>query len=170
MQTRFGIILLLAAGIVRAQDTTIIVHADRPTHAVSPYLTGVCIEDVNHEIYGGLYSQMIFGESFAEPAASAAPKGFAAYGGSWEVKEERLIAGAGDGPKLIAQHPPVSSGEVAVEIRFPDDSAGLAGFIVNVAQPAVGADRFVGYEISLDPKRQLLVLGRHRDNWEHIRD
>ena len=37
-------------------------------HRLSRYLTGACIEDVNHEIYGGLYSQMIFGESFQEPA------------------------------------------------------------------------------------------------------
>jgi len=29
-------------------------------------MTGACIEDVNHEIYGGIYSQMIFGESFQE--------------------------------------------------------------------------------------------------------
>ena len=170
MRTLLAITLFLAATIVRGQDTTIIVHADRPTGPVSPYLTGVCIEDVNHEIYGGLYSQMIFGESFAEPPASAAPKGFAAYGGSWEVKEDRLIAGAGDGPRLVAQHPPISAGEVAIDVRFPDDSAGLAGLIVNVAQPQVGADHFVGYEISLDPKRQLLVLGRHRNNWEHVRD
>ena len=28
---------------------------------------GSCIEDVNHEIYGGLYAQQIFGESFEEP-------------------------------------------------------------------------------------------------------
>ena len=33
-------------------------------------MTGSCIEDVNHEIYGGIYSQMIFGESFQEPVAS----------------------------------------------------------------------------------------------------
>src|SRR2546421_9732532 len=118
MQTRVAIMLVLVAGIARAQDATIVVHADRVLHSVSPYLTGVCIEDVNHEIYGGLYSQMIFGESFAEAPASAAPKGFAAYGGSWEVKDGCLIAGAGDGPKLIAQHSPISFGEVAVEVRF----------------------------------------------------
>src|SRR5947207_14407182 len=115
MQTRFGIILLLAAGIVRAQDTTIIVHADRPTHAVSSFLTGVCIEDVNHEIYGGIYSQMIFGESFAEGPAAVAPKGFVAYGGSWEVKDGWLMAGAGDGPKLVAENVVVRSGEVSVD-------------------------------------------------------
>jgi hypothetical protein len=46
---------------------TIHVRADKVVNAVSPFMTGMCIEDVNHEIYGGLYSQMVFGESFAEP-------------------------------------------------------------------------------------------------------
>ena len=34
---------------------------------ISPYMTGACLEDVNHEVYGGIYSQMIYGESFQEP-------------------------------------------------------------------------------------------------------
>ena len=33
-----------------------------------------------------------------------------------------------------------------------------------------GADAFVGYEISLNPVRQVLRLGRHRHNWEFISD
>ncbi len=33
----------------------------------SPHMTGLCLEDVNHSVYGGLDSQMIFGESFQEP-------------------------------------------------------------------------------------------------------
>jgi hypothetical protein len=50
------------------QGATITVHADQVQHRLSRYLTGACIEDVNHELYGGIDSQMIFGESFAEPA------------------------------------------------------------------------------------------------------
>ena len=41
---------------------------------------------------------------------------------------------------------------------------------MKVNDPGVGADRFRGYEVSLDPSRQLLTFGRHRDNWEPIRD
>lgn len=48
-------------------ESHIRVYAKDVIHKVSRYLTGACIEDVNHEIYGGLYSQMIFGESFQEP-------------------------------------------------------------------------------------------------------
>jgi hypothetical protein len=51
----------------RAQQATITIHADEVQHQVSRLLTGACIEDVNHELYGGIDSQMIYGESFAEP-------------------------------------------------------------------------------------------------------
>ncbi len=50
-------------------DVTIDVQANDTAGPVSRLhrTEGACIEDVNHEIYGGLYSQMIFGESFQEP-------------------------------------------------------------------------------------------------------
>ena len=61
-------LLVLAAVHARAADLVINVSADHIAGPVSRFLTGACIEDVNHEIYGGIYSQMIFGESFQEPA------------------------------------------------------------------------------------------------------
>jgi hypothetical protein len=132
-------------------------------------MTGVCIEDVNHEIYGGIYSQMIFGESFQEPPVTSI-EGFASYGGTWGVAGDTLRAAAGDGPKLIAEGTAMGAGEVSVQVRFADKRPGLAGLIVKVSAPRVGADRFHGYEVSLDPGRQVLGFGRHRENWEHIRD
>ena len=36
------------------------------------------MEDVNHEVYGCIYSQMIFGESFQEPVSPEAVTGFTA--------------------------------------------------------------------------------------------
>ncbi len=68
-------LLLAACGLASyaaAQDATIIVHSKQTGPCISRYLTGACIEDVNHEIYGGLYSQMLFGESFQEPAGGPA--------------------------------------------------------------------------------------------------
>src|ERR1039458_3931925 len=59
---------LVGCSLAAAQEAQIVIHADQVSGRVSRYLTGACIEDVNHEIYGGLYSQMIFGESFQEPA------------------------------------------------------------------------------------------------------
>ncbi len=151
-----------------ALPVEILVHADQVSHRLSPYLTGACIEDVNHEIYGGLYSQMLFGESFQEPAPPLPLKGFTAYGGGWLANEGALWAEAGDGPKLISNAPALAEGEVGVEVLLPASQAGNAGLIVKVSQPGIGADKFTGYEIALDSTGRL-VLGRHRQNWEPIR-
>ena len=43
---------------------------------VNPLQFGACFEDLNHEIYGGLYAQMIFGESFEEGPETALPPGW----------------------------------------------------------------------------------------------
>jgi hypothetical protein len=68
--------LLLGGGVAAAQEAEVVVYADQVSHRVSRYLTGACIEDVNHEIYGGIYSQMIFGESFQEPPPALPLVGF----------------------------------------------------------------------------------------------
>jgi alpha-L-arabinofuranosidase len=44
------------------------VDANTVISHISPHMTGVGMEDVNHETYGGIYSQMIYGESFQEPS------------------------------------------------------------------------------------------------------
>jgi len=163
----FGLMLWTGA---RAQEARVVVHADQPGHVLSPLLTGACIEDVNHEIYGGLYSQMIFGESFQEPPPAVPPRGFLAFGGRWTVANGVLEGSAGDGPQLASDLPSFKDGEVSVEVRFADRTPGNAGLIVRLDRPGVGADNFDGYEVSLDPAGQLLRLGRHRHNWELIRD
>ena len=71
-----------------AQEATITVEAKHVLHPISPYLTGACLEDVNHEVYGGLYSQMIFGESFQEPAPPEplrGSNGLGAVSGMWDL-------------------------------------------------------------------------------------
>ena len=151
-----------------ADETTLKVDASRVLHRVSPLLHGACIEDVNHEIYGGLYSQMIFGESFQESPRPVPLKGFTAYGGQWSPRDGALDAAPGDGPKLIVDGPPFGDGEVGVEIRFPSDQGGNASMIVRVDRPRVGADTWIGYEVALE-SAGYLMLGRHRNNWEPIR-
>src|SRR3954467_6910179 len=98
------VVALGLTAIAAGQEAGIRVRADRPGPEVSRHMTGVCIEDVNHEIYGGIYSQMVFGESFQEPPA-AAVEGFASYGGAWAVEGGVVCAPAGDGPKLVAGRP-----------------------------------------------------------------
>ena len=61
--------LALSASSLAAQDAVIRVDAGKVENKITPYLYGACMEDVNHEIYGGLYDQKIFGESFEEPVS-----------------------------------------------------------------------------------------------------
>src|SRR4051794_37198735 len=74
------------------------VDATGPGRPVSRYLTGACIEDVNHEIYGGLYSQMVFGESFQEPPRTTPARGFVSPDGDWRVEGGEVLGGGGPGP------------------------------------------------------------------------
>ena len=97
-------------------------------------------------------------------------EGFTDHGGTWAVKGNELWAGAGPGPKLISDSPIFGVGEVGVEILLPDDRDGNAALIARVREAGVGADRFIGYEIALDARNQVLRLGRHRHNFELIRD
>ena len=169
--TLLSIVLsLFSEPISFAQEITINVRGDQVLHKVSRYLTGACIEDVNHEIYGGIFSQMIFGESFQEPPASSSVAGFRAFGGRWEVMDGTLRVDASDGPKLISDCSPVTDGEVGVDLRFSDRKGQNAGLIVRVTKASTGPDRFFGYEVSVDPKAQRLRLARHRNNFELIKD
>ncbi len=163
------VLTLCLTGVATSQEARIHVRADRPGPEVSRDMTGVCIEDVNHEIYGGIYSQMVFGESFQEPPATPV-EGFASYGGAWTAENGVVRAPAGDGPKLVSTRPPLGTGEVSVQVRFADGKPGLAGLIVKLSNLGIGANRFNGYEISLDPSRHLLSFGRHRGNWQPIRE
>lgn len=160
---------IVTCGAVGASEATIAVRSDGPTRPVSPYLTGACLEDVNHEVYGGIDSQMVFGESFQEPPAGAPVRGFTAYGGEWILSDGALTGSAGEGPKLVSGAT-FADGEARVEVRFVDRAAGLAGLILRVARPGLGADSFDGYEVALDPSEQVLRLGRHRRNWTLLRD
>lgn len=166
------VLLAATSSITTAADeqASITIHADKVLHTLSRHLTGACIEDVNHEIYGGLYSQMIFGESFQEPPPAPLVKGFKSFGGSWSVRDGILSIDAGDGPKLVSDHPAIADGAVGVEILFRNRDGQNAGLIVRVQRPRAGADSFIGYEISLDPARQIARLARHRNNYQLIED
>jgi alpha-L-arabinofuranosidase len=168
----FPLALLLGAGSPHliAQEATIRVRAGETISHVSRFMTGACLEDVNHEVYGGIYSQMVFGETFQEPAPSPAVKNFTTYGGQWVARDGVLSVNKEPGPKLLADVPELGIGEVGVEVFLPGKESGVAGLIVKVREPAVGADNFIGYEVSLSSGPPFVRLGRHRQNWEHIRD
>ena len=165
-----SVFLVTLLSSARAQDAAITVQAGHVLHANSRYLTGACIEDVNHEIYGGIDSQMIFGESFAEPPAQLPLAGFKVYDGVWTPTEDDGVQGAGsEGSKIVLDGPALSAGEISVEVMLTDAGGGNGGLIFKVSDPGIGADAFNGYEISLQRPGQL-VVGRHRQNWEPIRN
>jgi hypothetical protein len=153
----------------QAQSATITVQADQVLHTNSPYLAGACIEDVNHEIYGGIDSQMIFGESFAEPAAQLPLKGFKVCEGRWTPADDGSVQGVGgNGSKIVWDGPALSVGEVSVDVKLTEATGGNGGLIFKVSDAGNGPDVFTGYEVSLE-RPGSLVVGRHRQNWEPIR-
>lgn len=160
----------LAAALIAAsaEEARITIHADKVLHPISRYLTGACLEDVNHEVYGGLYSQMIYGESFQEPTQARPIQNFREFDEVWNILDDHTISvKGGDGPKIVAEGPVFKSGEASVEMRFNDNSSGNGELIFKVTEARAGTDEFNGYEASLTPSGAL-VLGRHRHNWELI--
>src|SRR5437660_10271856 len=105
-------ILMLPCVALRAAvpEATIRIDPGEIVSRVTRHMTGACLEDVNHEVYGGLYSQMLFGESFQEPPALPPVKGFTAYGGPWAVRGGVVSVAADSGPKLIADRPAFARG------------------------------------------------------------
>jgi alpha-L-arabinofuranosidase len=165
----FALALVLGLSLApatNAQEAIIRVDAKQVLGPVSRYLTGACIEDVNHEIYGGIYSQMVFGESFQEPPAESPVRDFSVYDGQWGLNDGEVLAPAGPGPKLASRLPAFGDGAVGVEIYFSERKAGNAGLIVRLDKPGVGADNFDGYEVSLDTGANIALLGRHRHDWQ----
>lgn len=94
-RTRFvcAFAAITAAASLHAAELTLTIDANHVLHRLSPWLTAACIEDVNHEIYGGLDSQMLFGESFAEPARQLPLQGCRTFGGRWVVAPDGTLEG-----------------------------------------------------------------------------
>lgn len=113
---------------------------------------------------------MVIDDNFQAADEARAVRGFRAFGGTWRVEAGVLHAPAGPGPKLVAEEPGFARGEVGAEVLLPDAAPGNAGLIVKLSEPGVGADQFNGYEVALDAAAGHLRLGRHRQNFEPIRD
>lgn len=145
------------------------VDAAKVQGKITPWLYGACIEDVNHEIYGGIYDQKIFGESFEEPVPSPIFDGFSIYEGDWSAADEVLAAHAHPGAKLVYDTLVLNKGMVETDIKFGGDG-GSAGLLVAVSKPGNGADNFYGYEISLAANGKKVVLGKHKNNFTHLKD
>ena len=69
------------------QNENISVDCSQKISTATPYLFGTCLEDLNHEVYGGLYGQMIFGERFEEISSDSISKYFEIKRGKWATFE-----------------------------------------------------------------------------------
>ena len=162
------LILIALCAAVSSVAQTLTVDAGKVLCRVEPLIYGAGAEDVNHEIYGGLYDQKFFGEGFEEPAFVNI-KGFKAYDEKWSIVSGMAQLQTSRHGKLIYQGKQLSSDTVEVEVRMDDISA-IAGFIVNVSNSGTGADAFNGYEVALNANKGSFVLGKHQQNWQPISD
>jgi alpha-L-arabinofuranosidase len=162
-------ILLMLAAVGAGEDSSVKVDAAKVVNRITPWMYGSCIEDVNHEVYGGLYAQMIFGESFEEPPKSPPVLGWSTFGGSWGVSEGALRVKPDFGAKAVHNSATIADGAVSCALRFESDTTGNGGLIVRVQDPRVGADDWIGYEVALYPGQDRLMLGRHRNNFQMLK-
>ena len=111
-----------------AREATIAVDAGKVRGRVNPLVFGACFEDLNHEIYGGLYAQMIFGESFEEGPEKALPPGWRFHAGwlkqpTWEgmwCSENDAIGMTGfRGYKLLWEGARFDDGVIECELMQP---------------------------------------------------
>lgn len=158
---------MLLCALSSLNAATITVDAGQVEGEVSPLIYGAGTEDVNHEIYGGIYDQRIFGESFEEPHPSPPVLGWTSFGGQWMPVDGQLNGRGSDGGKMILDEPQFEDGSFAFDMRFPHpgDGNSNAGAIVRVANAAKGADAFDGYEVGLTNNGHRVILARHRQNY-----
>lgn len=148
------------------EDKRVIVDITKNEGKVSNLLYGSCMEDVNHELYGGIWSQMIFGESFEEAGILDPGSGFTSAGGSWFDSDGAIsVNNTPNGPKLIFGGSGCESGYIEAEINYSGEGA---GFITKVSSAREGADNFYGYEIALF--NGIVRTAKHRNNYQNIAD
>ncbi|HDZ19782.1 hypothetical protein LCGC14_0016280 [marine sediment metagenome] len=145
----------------------ITVNVDNVLQNVSPYMRGTCIEDVNHEVYGGIYSQMIFGESFQEPATPPVFKHWEAVLGTWDVDNGELIARSrySERGNISVKGLDVINGELSCEMFFLQGEPGQdghAGLMVKVNDPGIDIHSFRCYGIWFNPSEKTMRIGRGR--------
>ena len=115
-------------------------------------------------------AEIDYGKSrFAAPRQTeiqGVPQGWSAYGGDWSVGGNEISVAKESGPKLLwdAVGPLGDGDSLKAEVRIVDGSIG--GFLLNVREPKVGANNWIGYEVSFYLDEGKLVLGTHQNDWK----
>lgn len=153
--------LLFLVSVSLAQGIKVEVNPDKILNRITPLLYGAGMEDVNHEIYGGLYSQCIFGESFEEGVKPEGLVGMSHYNGPIRMDGDAVQIYSETTAILVADDHTFADGWAEVEIRF-DAIAGYNGeLLMHVSEAGNGIDNFNGYEIALTNRGVNLSIHRH---------
>lgn len=161
----FSLALLSLSGYT--QQARIVIDASAIINKIPGSLYGSCIEDVNHEVYGGLYDQRLYGESFEEPAPLAGFDGWTTLKGEWRIGGGGVPSGAGPGYKLIRNTPMVVDGFFEADVIFTDRGRN-AGLIFRVANERSGRDALDGYAVNVSRRDKRVVLGKYLHNWQRL--
>lgn len=143
-------IALAAICYVTAAQDRISVDPGKVINHVSPLLYGSGMEDVNHEVYGGIYNQRIFGESFEEGAKVTGITGFTRFDSMWHGVGDRVYPTVNNvSSKLMMDQPETGSGKVGVDIRFESIRPGTAGLFLHASNAKEGPENIKAYEFGI---------------------
>lgn len=171
-----------------AQSHRIFVDPNQVMNRIPPTIYGSCIEDVNHEICGGLYGQLIFSESFEEPSSGINHRDWRKFTGYWAAEREYSSGGISivpgratrrtigkvevsvepdDYARLIYEPLTMRDGTILFDIRFPEPKGQTAGILLRVSRAGVGEKAIRGYGISISRDGKKLFLTKH-DNDDRL--
>ena len=144
------LIVLAASCLTATAQVRVDVDPGKIINHISPLLYGSGMEDVNHEVYGGIYNQRIFGESFEEGAEVVRITGFTRYDSMWHGVGDYVYPTVNNtSAKLMMDQPETGTGKVAVDLRFESIRSGTAGLFLHASNAREGAENIKAYEFGL---------------------
>ena len=144
------LIVLAASCLTAMAQVRVDVDPGKIINHISPLLYGSGMEDVNHEVYGGIYNQRIFGESFEEGAEVIRITGFTRYDSMWHGVGDYVYPTVNNASaKLIMDQPETGTGKVAVDLRFESVRSGTAGLFLHASNAKEGPENIKAYEFGL---------------------
>jgi len=147
------------------------VHADQVLRHLPAPLIAADLGDLDHGLYPGLYSQMLFGESFEQPPVTFEKVAdFLQFGRTWTLDADQLVVQDAANPKLVARRLTLATGQVGIALNFAPGTTGSAGLILKVSNPTADVDAFRGYAVCLDPHNNRLRLARHLSKVQLLRE
>lgn len=153
--------LTLVTGTTLAQGIKVKIDPDKVLNPITPLLYGAGMEDVNHEIYGGFYSQRIFGESFEEGVKPEGIVGISHYNRPIMMDGDAIQVYSESTAMLVADNHSFADGWAEVEICANAIGDFNGELLLRVSEAGNGLDNFNGYEISLTSRDVRLSIHRH---------